>query len=58
MSTHKKKVSSLFSKLKFGGLSSLLNSHSRLHALGFKHKAKGVVDSVVNGGELEPVIKE
>ncbi|PWN93498.1 hypothetical protein FA10DRAFT_277298 [Acaromyces ingoldii] len=30
----------------------------RLHALGFKHKAKGVVDSVVNGGELEPLIKE
>lgn len=31
---------------------------SRLIGLGFRHKAKGVVDSILNGSELRPVIAE
>lgn len=27
-------------------------------SLGFKHKAKGVVDSIINGKELEKFIKD
>lgn len=32
--------------------------HSLTASLGFKHKAKGVVDSIVNGKELEKFIKD
>jgi hypothetical protein len=27
-------------------------------SLGFKHKAKGVIDSIINGKELEGLIKK
>lgn len=32
--------------------------HSLTASLGFKHKAKGVVDSIINGKELENFIKD
>jgi hypothetical protein len=35
----------------------MLMIHSLLANLGFKHKAKGVVDSIVNGKELEKFIQ-
>lgn len=37
-------------------LTNLLDSLTA--SLGFKHKAKGVVDSIVNGKELEKFIKD
>lgn len=32
--------------------------HSLLASLGFKHRAKGVVDSITNGKELEKFIQD